>query len=1029
MQLDKVKFGPFKGYQSSVEAVMAPPDFIIGDTGASQTNSSRDMLLDPGSGFWFRRQGCAIVGDTINGSNAEQAGLLESGMKFSARARRIFKLQSPSTAAGRTVRAVLYGNDTNVAGSNFPSSDGGWFGTVYARNDNGSGENYNLLKDFSSSHYPTNASSFSTSANGLIVCPPLWYESGEGGYTRGAFRFSRQFLAAGSRSVVQAGNWLALGNLRGTPIRWDKTFNNISGSATANMVRVMPLGPNAPIHPGTINAAVAATGNDVVWKDGDTYFYSVVYQFEDGSYSQPFLPRKVSATLGARASYAVGGIGMAVIGTLGAAAGYSSVTWKNIPIGPAGTIARLLVRSPKQNRTASTDAITVSPFDLRVTGILTNNTQTTYTDTVGSDVGLIDNDAVVRLDTVCPRRSRYMWTGDQRVQAGYTLPNTLAIVLGPVSTNSDTDYDLNLADTASLGTVGYVYRVTTIALELYQFTSASPNLGTVFTIDWATYPTVQDVADKINATVVASSCKAWRATLAAGVDPTTASTGLCPTVQATGATCTTAINSATLTSSVTTAFDAIPLGAYISCTNVPAGTYVKTKEGVVGGVCSLTMSANASGNGSNLTATFWAYCGDGDGTDSFFSVAGPVSKPGCLRAFGASYPGTISFKRTALAGYDKPDKQKVYFTVGSPGAASAGSSLAINTWGADNFRLPTISNPGILLGGVDIEGASVVAYQHGIALFKNIRGANTGEDYDYKLFTINASRGPVSWSAIASGNGWAAYGTREGIFCTDKNLKEFDLSGAIYNPARNLGDLVYEINKSVAATDADDDSSYFYMSVLRTKLAVSYRSSASFSSADSVLWYDFSPGIEASGVEELASSDTRQSYGWSSPCRYNAVNGRGLGPLAAIPTDVGMLYYGCHEGNNSATADGRIDQIETGSADNGETQFAGIAMFPHLISDDFTRMSAQRIQFLHKRPIGTTLVTLAVSRDAAFTNSTAYQVSNSTDPFIYQAIQLASNPDRSPTSVIWLRYTDQESSGGNQNGFWTLALQYQTLPL
>ena len=44
----------------------------------------------------------------------------------------------------------------------------------------------------------------------------------------------------------------------------------------------------------------------------------------------------------------------------------------------------------------------------------------------------------------------------------------------------------------------------------------------------------------------------------------------------------------------------------------------------------------------------------------------------------------IYFKRSALAGYDKPDKQSVFYTMASPGAAQTGSSLAPNSFLSGN---------------------------------------------------------------------------------------------------------------------------------------------------------------------------------------------------------------------------------------------------------------------------------------------------------------------------------------------------------
>ena len=66
MKLDRVQFGPFKGYQSSQEAWLAPPDTIVGDIHGLEINSSRDVVIDPNTAFWQRRKGCAIQNDILS---------------------------------------------------------------------------------------------------------------------------------------------------------------------------------------------------------------------------------------------------------------------------------------------------------------------------------------------------------------------------------------------------------------------------------------------------------------------------------------------------------------------------------------------------------------------------------------------------------------------------------------------------------------------------------------------------------------------------------------------------------------------------------------------------------------------------------------------------------------------------------------------------------------------------------------------------------------------------------------------------
>jgi len=451
--------GPWTGgYTSSVDPFMAKPDQLVSTSDNTASTSSKNFAINPITGDLSQRAGCAILNDTIFGG-AEVTGLLNK--KWSAKCRKLFGIDSPSLTDGYPTLAALYGNDTN---DGFPTADVGFPGTIYVNSTNAglttAEKNYSLLEEFSlGSTYSTPAISTETGYKLKVV--PVWVDSGDGVYNRGSLtgtagtdKFMQQFLTCGSRGLLGTQNWIYAPNLRATPWRWNKRFNEGSalGSST---VRIYPTGPIPPLWPPQIDTLPAAASGST-WVEGDTFYVSVMFQFEDGSYSQPFIPRAIQA------SALTTGLGLITVGTISATPTnkYPYVPYKNIPIGPEGTVARILLRTPKQNRTASTDTVTISPLDLRVMGVLRNNTQTTYNDYNGDDGSLLEDADVVRFDLTMPRRARYIGTGDQRAIISYTLPNTGSIIIAPCSQN--TNFDRNAADTSDncYGSSGYYIRIT-----------------------------------------------------------------------------------------------------------------------------------------------------------------------------------------------------------------------------------------------------------------------------------------------------------------------------------------------------------------------------------------------------------------------------------------------------------------------------------------------------------------------------------------------------------------------------------------
>jgi len=434
--------GPWvDGYNSAVESFMAGVTHIVGETDGSDANSSRDVVLDPFTGAVIRRNGCVIQNDTLLSlpgvGKSENTGILEN--KWSAKARKVFALDSPSLSDGLPTTAILYGNDTTKRGTIYLSSTNSGATTNALKN-------YSLLEDFSDGNtYSNDPATDTGSSKYRMKVVPTFVDSGAGLYNRGAYPIHRQFLTSGSRSVLQTQKWLYAPNLYGNPFRWNKRFNE-SGTIGSETVRVFPTGPWSPLFPPRLEDASTTTGNNT-WVDGDTFFYSVLFQFEDGSYSAPFIPRQINSTL-------TNGLGYHTVGTptsSSSAHSYAYVDWNDIPIGPYGTIARVLLRTPKQTRTSASDLVTVTPLDLRIITIINNNRDTFYRDFAGDDNALIEDTDVVRIDHVLPRRARYIGTGDQRAVVSYTLPNQSAIMLAPLNETDTVSppnyaYDHNLND-------------------------------------------------------------------------------------------------------------------------------------------------------------------------------------------------------------------------------------------------------------------------------------------------------------------------------------------------------------------------------------------------------------------------------------------------------------------------------------------------------------------------------------------------------------------------------------------------------
>lgn len=1004
-----LKFGPFKGYTSAVEPFIPGPDYLVGALDGS-CNQSVDCLINPFTGDVTRRAGASIVGDTVSGVD-EVTGILES--KWSARCRKLGGFSSRSFSNDAKTVSAKYTNERNTS---FPTSDIGFQGVHYVRSTNAvtsAQANYVLGKEFGATHYPGSAG-LSTSPN--WKCIPLWHESGEGGLTRGAFEFGRRFFGGGSRGWLDAGSYRYDPALRGTPFRWNKRFNELTGSGTEPN-RVFPMGAWAPLCEPGVAKGTTATGADANWNDGDFFYFSVIFQFEDGSYSLPMIPRPISGTL-------TTGFLAVTVGTAGGSTKYQDLQWTHVPIGPDGTVARFLCRTNKMTWTsvAKNDQITIGIGDLKICGVLHNNTQTVYTDTNGNDAGLLDDPNVIRFDLTLPRRARYIWTGDQRALIGYTLPNPCALMIAPVSSNSS-DYDLNVADDSSPGATGFFVRITSAQLELHYNAGAGPDFtavtGNAKAFLFATYTTLQSLCDAVNATSRTGTpeCKGWRAALAPGADGTLASTSLVPTQYTSAASLATHSNT-TLDGFDAATLAAIAVGMYVTGTDISAGTYVvsKSSTGVV-------LSAAATGSHASLTMKFWNNTGD-DGTVTGGTV-------GYVRAYCPALPVVLYLKRSAMQGYERPDKSSIYFTISSPGAASTGVSLAPNAWGAANRRqVPAYL--GMCVGGVDIENAAVCAFTDGMRLFINQRGVTSGEDFDYRLLTINEHRGCCASDSLVAAHGWATYATRDGIMATDKTRAEYCISGPVFNAATRQGDMALEIGKCLTSADADGDNEGLHAAIFGNKIALTMRTKASLGAVfpTATFTYDFSQGIEASGLAGLVNLRTGEPWLWNPPALFNSSTSRQAGPgvLCAIPSQTAdLVFYGATDSNTGATGDGRIDQLYTGSTDNG-TAVTCMAALAITTSEHLHNFRALRLSVVHYSPNGSATLSFAatnVNNTGDSETVTLASVISALGKFYQQTVKIRTK-QAALADAIQITWFDSAATPGNK--LYEIAADMESVP-
>lgn len=855
------RFGfPFSGTISTVRRNELPLSALGED--------SREILMEPGRvpelGKAKRRHGAAVVSASTGALEMAVANATMKGAE-------LFECPTAYAADGYPVLAGLFVDESKR------------FGQLWLRDGS---TDYTLGEEFSSTHWPTAAST----ANNLKM-PPLPYDgNGATGYMRMAFEENRRRSFAGTRRHVGVKEWEYFGGFYATPARWNRAYNLNTGSGSNNNT-VLPTGLIPPLSPPSFPAASYPTRKSTAaaWAEGDTFFATVAFEDEYGNVSFPFIPRDKSTLLTA-------GLGLVTVDddADGTAEYFDYIPWRNVPVGPPGTVKRRLYRSLKKTKAEVTAGGWPSLFDddvqggLYLCGIIENNVQTSYNDYRGNDLA-IGEDLRLRTDQVWPSRGRYNWTFDQRHATGYLRPNPCAIILAPTGLSVSRDlvgYSSDDTPGAAVTLVRITQSTAGVLTLRLRYLAGTPGAPVETTITLGSTDTLQTIVDTINATTTASTGKEWAAQLVPGADGDAPADQLAPT-SVDYASVSTTSGSPTITA---TAFTDVAEGMKISGTGITAGTYVKSKSGG-----SITMSDNATASGT-VTLTFYADTGDDahvtDGT------------VGNIRCFQNSYPAIIGFKQSYLDRFTT-EKRDVMVTAGGTTQRPYGANLFHVSPGG---RHTVGSDAGIFMGGAPLNNGCVLFYSRQTYILKNQRSGSTGEDADYHVYPLDLAHGCKSPYSIVSGNGWAGCLRDDGFFITDGERSAI-ISGTVFDPATGRGEWNYEAKTCAAAAQADTNDYGFSAHYADGRLWVNYRVDGAGNYA--TMCYDARTSIEAGGVAQMLAPDG-VPYGWSARCRYSwrSLNAGTLGVIGSARKSDGLHLYQCDD-RNDKTSCGLVQEFET----------------------------------------------------------------------------------------------------------------------
>jgi hypothetical protein len=604
-------------------------------------------------------------------------------------------------------------------------------------------------------------------------------------------------------------------------------------------------------------------------------------------------------------------------------------------------------------------------------------------------------------DHIMPPRARYIFGGDMRVCHSYGGLNPAAIILAPITRS--TRYDLNETDdTASLynnasnymrlewqsdGTVVLKLWLQPTGTEDYDATASTGN-AKAWTI--AAGDTLQKVVDQINATVLATDNVEWRAQVAPGANPEAdASLYLTPHTRA----ITNCVSgSGAVLTRAAGGLSKVAVGAIgNSATTVTSSQYVASIDSDT----QLTLSADADA-ASTETVTFYYALGDDPDTDE-----STVATLGWQRVISNSSPGFLYFNKTYLDLFPR-GKNTVWMTTASPGATKSAPNNFVGR-AANRFTAP--GDSGISQGGFAADNGFVTPFAGKNAVIRNTRDSGTGLDRDYRMFMLNESSGCIAWNSVI-GNGRMGFMLKpEGIYAVDL-FNERLTSGAIYDHSTiptPTGDFNYEAPQCEASAAEDDDDQYMAARIMRGALWLSYRSASGH--PGKVLRYPIA-GDESAGLAAAFRPDG-SPWGWSLECDMN-ITVMCEGRRAAL-SNVATHLYGWNEQNAVASADGRIEEFETGNDDNTAEISASIRTPSFRFGQQY--MSAQEVTIEHATAATNTTLSFKFHRSTSDDSYTLTPVGSDSLLWVKDEKLLPLNA-RAPAAACYLEFLQTAGTGG-----------------
>lgn len=381
----------------------------------------------------------------------------------------------------------------------------------------------------------------------------------------------------------------------------------------------------------------------------------------------------------------------------------------------------------------------------------------------------------------------------------------------------------------------------------------------------------------------------------------------------------------------------ITSGAWAAGTIVTA---VNTTTGVV------TLNANSSrANNSTDELVEFAY----DTGDTAAAASSDQNGCGFVRAFGNAFPVVLYWRKSYLDQFADAIYDSI-FSVASPGYAQD----SINTWHRRN-RHSGPAEFGPLMGVAEVLNTQLEFHVRGVVALMNPRDSDTHEDADYRKTVMDWGHGARSPYAICSGNGWAIYLSDEGIFARGLGAQKVLLSRALYDagrPVGSRGELEYAIKQCIAASESGADTYKLHAKVLGSVLHVRYHTADSATYPNREIRYDFSASIGRQGLAEVL-DDQGQPFPWSAPLTLRC------SVSTLIGLSDGIHHYAAFD-SNAGTADGRVDEIDTGTQDNG-TAVVPVGYLGPAQPPDLNRARPVKVRALTKK--SATGLSIYVARD------------------------------------------------------------------